>query len=340
MVGAELNSFFAHKVKAAGGDPKQVVTNRFGSLQKVGGVSVTTVPAVHSNGLHPDFLDKGIGDMLQANGLTAYVGPPNGYVVMFTNGLVVYLSGDTGITAEQDLVVRQYYKANLAVINIGDVFTTGPEGGSICHRRDGQAQRGDLVPRQRGRHPGRQGAAGHAHGDFHEGGQGPGARSTERQDDGVRWQRQVHRGLLIRLQSRSPASRRPCGTRSGARASWHACTHEGETKCRASCEGLLGADIDQTEVEVQWDLVVTPPRASERCRKSHRTAIAVVAGPDVLMDQHAPTITACITEVASVIGVTEILRDPIAAKDPRWLTADEYRKSGRTDLRWFSTERA
>lgn len=47
-------------------------------------------------------------------------------MVKFTNGLTVYLSGDTGITAEQDLVVRQYYKANLAVINIGDVFTTGP----------------------------------------------------------------------------------------------------------------------------------------------------------------------------------------------------------------------
>ena len=127
LVGAELNSLFANKVKAAGGDPKQVVTNRFGSLQKIGGVGVTTVPAVHSNGLHPSFLDKGLGDMLEANGLTAYVGPPNGYVLMFTNGLVVYLSGDTGITAEQDLVVRQYYKANLAVINIGDVFTTGPK---------------------------------------------------------------------------------------------------------------------------------------------------------------------------------------------------------------------
>ena len=44
----------------------------------------------------------------------------------FSNGLVVYLSGDTGITAEQDLVVRGHYKANLAVINIGDTFTTGP----------------------------------------------------------------------------------------------------------------------------------------------------------------------------------------------------------------------
>ena len=126
MVGAELNSFFAHKVKVAGGDPKQVVTNRFGSMQKIGGVKFTTVPAVHTNGLTGDYLDKELGDMLKANGLTAYVGPPNGYVVAFSNGLVVYLSGDTGITAEQDLVVRQYYKANLAVINIGDVFTTGP----------------------------------------------------------------------------------------------------------------------------------------------------------------------------------------------------------------------
>lgn len=127
LVGADMNTFFAHKVKAAGGDPKLVVTNRFGSMQKVGGVSVTTVPATHTNGLHPDFLDKPLAEILGANGLTAYVGPPNGYVVSFSNGLVVYLSGDTGITAEQDIVVRQYYKANLAVINIGDVFTTGPK---------------------------------------------------------------------------------------------------------------------------------------------------------------------------------------------------------------------
>lgn len=126
MVGAELNSFFAAKVKAAGGDPKQVVTTRFGSSQRVGGVKVTTVPAAHTNGLHPMFLEKELAGALAANGLTAYVGPPNGYVVQFTNGLVVYLSGDTGLTAEQDLVVRRHYKSNLAIMNIGDVFTTGP----------------------------------------------------------------------------------------------------------------------------------------------------------------------------------------------------------------------
>jgi len=126
LLGAEMQSFFAHKIKSLGGDPKLVVTVRFGAMANVGGVKVASVPAVHTNGLLPEFLDKGYGEALAANGLTAYVGPAGGYVLQFTNGLVVYLSGDTGITAEQDLVVRRVYKANLAVINIGDVFTTGP----------------------------------------------------------------------------------------------------------------------------------------------------------------------------------------------------------------------
>ena len=68
-----------------------------------------------------------LGDMLNAAGLTAYAGPPTGYVLTFSNGLVVYLSGDTGVTAEQDTVVRQLYNAKLVVMNIGDTYTTGPE---------------------------------------------------------------------------------------------------------------------------------------------------------------------------------------------------------------------
>ncbi len=126
MVGSDMSGFFAAKVKAAGGDPAKVQLVRFGAMAKVGGVSVATVPAVHTNGVAADFLEKNLADTLRANGLTAHVGPPTGYVLKFSNGLVVYLSGDTGITAEQDLVVRRYYQANLAVINIGDVFTTGP----------------------------------------------------------------------------------------------------------------------------------------------------------------------------------------------------------------------
>ena len=59
-------------------------------------------------------------------GIAGDVGLATGYVLKFSNGLVAYLSGDTGITADQDLVVRGHYGAKLAVMNIGDGFTTGP----------------------------------------------------------------------------------------------------------------------------------------------------------------------------------------------------------------------
>jgi L-ascorbate metabolism protein UlaG (beta-lactamase superfamily) len=59
-------------------------------------------------------------------GIWGDVGLATGYVVKFSNGLVVYLSGDTGITADQERIVRDHYHAKLAVMNIGDGFTTGP----------------------------------------------------------------------------------------------------------------------------------------------------------------------------------------------------------------------
>jgi L-ascorbate metabolism protein UlaG (beta-lactamase superfamily) len=126
LVGGEMNAFLANKIRAVGGDPAQVVTLRFGASGKVGGVEVSSVPAAHSNGLDPAFLDGDAAQALKANGLTAYVGPAGGYVVRFTNGLVVYLSGDTGVMADQDIVVRRMFKANLMVLNIGGTFTVGP----------------------------------------------------------------------------------------------------------------------------------------------------------------------------------------------------------------------
>ena len=126
FVGGEMNSFFATRIPAAGGDKAQVVTLRFGAMSKLGGVSIWSVPAAHSNGLSPIFLSGDLAKQLQANGLTADLGPPGGYVLRFSNGLTVYLSGDTGVIADQDLVVRREFNAKLAVLNIGDVFTTGP----------------------------------------------------------------------------------------------------------------------------------------------------------------------------------------------------------------------
>jgi L-ascorbate metabolism protein UlaG (beta-lactamase superfamily) len=128
VVGGEMHTFFQAKVRSLGGDPAKLVRLvRFGAQATFGKVVVASVPAVHANGVPAAFLPKEQAQAFNAAGLTAYVGPPGGFVLRFSNGLTAYLSGDTGITAEQDLVVRGHYKANMVVMNIGgSPFTTGP----------------------------------------------------------------------------------------------------------------------------------------------------------------------------------------------------------------------
>lgn len=105
ITGSEMPKFFGNKLKMLGGDPKNSQLVRFGASRDVGGVNITTVPAVHSNGISGHMIGGDLGAMLNTAGLTAYAGPSTGYVLTFSNGLVVYLSGNTGITAEQETVV-------------------------------------------------------------------------------------------------------------------------------------------------------------------------------------------------------------------------------------------
>lgn len=126
--GGEMRGFLRAQVKAAGGNPKkQVNVLRFGGERKVGGVKIAIVPVNHSNGVGAAFLQSSLAAEFKKDGLTAYVGPDNGFILTFTNGLVAYLSGDSGINADQETVVRRFYGAKLAVINAGGVFTSGPK---------------------------------------------------------------------------------------------------------------------------------------------------------------------------------------------------------------------
>src|ERR1700693_898745 len=126
VAGSEMPPFFAGKLKANGGDPKNSILARFGGSVTVGGVRIATVTALHSNGLDPDYIGGELGQAMKEAGIAGDVGPATGYVLRFSNGLVAYLSGDTGIVADQELVVRNYYHAKLAVMNMGDGFSTGP----------------------------------------------------------------------------------------------------------------------------------------------------------------------------------------------------------------------
>jgi L-ascorbate metabolism protein UlaG (beta-lactamase superfamily) len=91
------------------------------------GVRIAMVPAVHDSSLANSFLTTEERSNTASARLTNYIDPANGYVLTFTNGLVVYLSGDTGLFGDMKSTLNEHYGAKLAVINIGDFFTMGPE---------------------------------------------------------------------------------------------------------------------------------------------------------------------------------------------------------------------
>ncbi len=125
VTGSEMPAFFAAKLRANGGNPADSMLARFGGSVTVGGVRIATVTALHSNGVDPAYIGGDFGKFLADAGIAGDVGPATGYVLRFSNGLVTYLSGDTGITADHE-IVRTHYNAKLAVMNMGDGFSTGP----------------------------------------------------------------------------------------------------------------------------------------------------------------------------------------------------------------------
>ena len=82
-------------------------------------VEITTVHASHDSTVSRALLTDPEKKNLEPDNVSLSLGPPSGYVVRFTNGLTIYLSGDTGLHTEMRTVVRDFHKANLAVMNLG-----------------------------------------------------------------------------------------------------------------------------------------------------------------------------------------------------------------------------
>ena len=91
------------------------------------GVTIALVQADHSNNVPRSLLAAPGRAGLAPDNLTAYVGHANGYVLTFTNGLKVYLSGDTAIMSDMKTIVGGYYRVNLAVMNMGAVAMQSEE---------------------------------------------------------------------------------------------------------------------------------------------------------------------------------------------------------------------
>jgi L-ascorbate metabolism protein UlaG (beta-lactamase superfamily) len=121
-------------------------------------VEFTTVYAAHVNDVAPSLLSKAEQELLKADGAQLSYGPPVGFVVKFTNGLVAYLSADTAVFGDMKTVIHDFYKANLAVINLGanpGLFQTGayavndllqPASVILTHVNEAATEGGKLKP--------------------------------------------------------------------------------------------------------------------------------------------------------------------------------------------------
>ena len=88
VTGSEMPPFFASKLKANGGNPSDSILARFGGSVKLGGVTIATVPALHSNGLDPDYVGGELGKHTTDAGIAGYVGEATGYVLKFSLSLI------------------------------------------------------------------------------------------------------------------------------------------------------------------------------------------------------------------------------------------------------------
>lgn len=86
------------------------------------GVKITTIPAFHAAGASRIHIDA----PNVPEGLTGYAGHESGYILRFTNGLTVLWTGDSGLIGDWG-TQSEFYKPNLAIVHMGDLFTMGPD---------------------------------------------------------------------------------------------------------------------------------------------------------------------------------------------------------------------
>lgn len=99
------------------------------------GVQINVVAAQHNDGLVNTLLllpADGLGKSLNDNGLNAYDGLASGFVLTFTNGLKVYLTGDTGPTSDMFFIVNGIYHPNLTVANVDGLNSMGAIEGAYA----------------------------------------------------------------------------------------------------------------------------------------------------------------------------------------------------------------
>src|SRR5229473_788396 len=90
------------------------------------GVEFTIVYSAHVNDVAPSLLSKAQQDVLKADGAQLGYGPPVGFVVKFTNGLVAYLSSDTAVFGDMKTAINDLLQpASVIFTHVNEAATEG-----------------------------------------------------------------------------------------------------------------------------------------------------------------------------------------------------------------------
>ena len=94
---------------------KNVAPTNYGATVDFQGIKFSMVPAWHTS------------TVMDPEGKPIPVGMPAGYVIQFENGLKVYVSGDTGLTADMKTVVAEFFKPDISILPVIGMFMMEPE---------------------------------------------------------------------------------------------------------------------------------------------------------------------------------------------------------------------
>ncbi len=94
---------------------KNVIPTGIGATIDFQGIKFSMVSASHSN------------SEMDQEGKTEVAGTAAGYVIEFENGQKVYVSGDTGLTADMKFVVSDYHHPQISILPVCGLFMMEPE---------------------------------------------------------------------------------------------------------------------------------------------------------------------------------------------------------------------
>ena len=109
-------SFFI-KAEIPGANCQTFTLANKGATADFDGIKITMTEAFHSAG----------AQLTGFKGANRFVGEAVGYIMEFENGLKIYHTGDTSLMGDMKTIVGDFYKPDVVILPIGDVFTMGPD---------------------------------------------------------------------------------------------------------------------------------------------------------------------------------------------------------------------